>query len=62
MEEVIRKAVSPIKWESWLTLKRLTLQETQRTGEKVTTADIMEKALTVLDKKINKRRSKESEN
>ena len=55
--EDIRKAVSPIKWNSWLILKRLTLDETQRTGKKVTTAQVMERALKVLDKENNKRRS-----
>ena len=57
MDEVIRKAVSPIKWDSWLILKRLSLEETKKTRKQVTTADIMERALSDLDKKINKRRS-----
>ena len=57
MEEVIRKAVSPIKWGSWLILKKLTLEETKRTGQKVTTSQIMERALSDLDKKINRRRT-----
>lgn len=56
MEEV-RKPCSPIKWESWLVLKRLTLEETKRTGKQITTSQIMERAIEVLDNQ-NKRKER----